>query len=45
MTKTPVPFFYVNIALWSISIAGIMKAIVFPEPVLAAPSTSLPFKM
>lgn len=41
---TPVPFFYVKCALSKSSRAGIRKAKVFPEPVFAAPKTSLPFK-
>jgi hypothetical protein len=44
MIITPVPFFCVNYALYSISTAGIMKAKVLPDPVLAAPKTSRPFK-
>jgi hypothetical protein len=43
--KTPVPFYYVNLALYNNSAAGIMNANVFPDPVLAAPRTSLPFKI
>jgi len=41
-TITPVPFLGVKHALCSSSVAGIRKASVFPEPVLAEPSTSLP---
>ena len=39
---TPVPKDYVKFALWRSSIAGIKKAKVFPEPVLAEPRMSLP---
>jgi hypothetical protein len=35
----------VNIALYNNSTAGIIKARVLPEPVFAAPNTSLPFNM
>lgn len=40
---TPVPFLEVKLALYKSSTAGIKKARVFPDPVLAAPKTSLPF--
>ena len=45
MIRTPVPCLGVNYALYSISTAGSMNARVLPDPVLAAPRTSLPFNM
>ncbi|MQM15334.1 hypothetical protein Taro_048278 [Colocasia esculenta] len=44
MTITPVPFRGVKFIRYSNSIAGTRKASVFPEPVLAAPTTSFPIK-
>jgi hypothetical protein len=45
MIRTPVPCLGVNYALYKSSTAGSMKAIVLPEPVLAAPRTSLPLRI
>lgn len=43
ITMTPVPCFWVNYNLYKSSMHGIKKANVLPDPVLAAPITSLPF--
>jgi len=44
ITITPAPLRGVNLTLYNSSTAGIKKARVFPEPVLAAPRTSFPIK-
>lgn len=44
MTMMPVPFFWVKLLLYSSSNAGIRNASVLPDPVLAAPNTSLPLR-
>ena len=40
----PVPFMGLNLSRWRSSIAGMRKARVLPEPVRAAPRTSLPVR-
>lgn len=45
ITNTPVPFLGVNEALKSISTAGTINAKVLPDPVFAAPKTSLPLRI
>jgi len=42
MTGACLPFLGLNLSECSISMAGIKKARVFPEPVFAAPRTSFP---
>lgn len=42
---TPVPYFYVNFNQSKISRAGTKNAKVFPEPVRAAPTKSLPLRI
>ncbi len=42
MMMAPVPFLGLNLSLCSISMAGMRNESVLPEPVCAAPSTSLP---
>lgn len=44
MTTTPAPLRGLNLSLYKSSTAGIKKARVLPEPVLAAPRTSFPVK-
>ena len=44
-TITPVPFLGLNLSACNISIAGTKNASVFPDPVLAAPSTSRPARI
>jgi hypothetical protein len=41
----PVPFSYLKLALSNNSMVGIKNARVFPEPVFAAPSISLPLRI
>ena len=40
----PVPFMGLNLSRWRSSMEGMRKARVLPEPVRAAPRTSLPVR-